>query len=45
MKIAGLSWPVVRALLASQHANMVQYRAEIALWALSGVLPLSLIHI
>lgn len=39
MKIAGLSWPVVRALLASQHANMVQYRAEIALWALSGVLP------
>ncbi len=39
MKIAGLSWPVVRALLVSQHANMVQYRAEIALWALSGVLP------
>ncbi len=39
MKIAGLSKPVVRALLSSQYAYMLEYRAEIALWALSGVLP------
>ena len=39
MKIAGLSRQVVRALLTTQYANMLEYRVEIALWALSGVLP------
>ena len=36
-------WPlrpaVARALLGSQYALMLEYRAEIALWALSGLLP------
>jgi ABC-type uncharacterized transport system permease subunit len=31
---------VARALFTSQYALMLEYRAEIALWALSGVLPL-----
>ena len=31
---------IARALLSSQYAYMLEYRAEIALWALSGVLPL-----
>ena len=39
MKIAGLSIRVIRALLTTQYANMLEYRVEIALWALSGVLP------
>ena len=30
---------VARALLVSQVALMGEYRAEIALWALSGLLP------
>jgi ABC-2 type transport system permease protein len=30
---------LARVLLASQYATMLEYRAEIALWALSGVLP------
>ncbi|MEA5423942.1 ABC transporter permease [Synechococcus sp. CCY9202] len=30
---------LVRVLLSSQYAYMLEYRAEIALWALSGVLP------
>ena len=33
------AWRVARALLGSQYALMLEYRAEIALWALSGVLP------
>ena len=38
-------------LFKTQYANMLEYRAEIALWAISGVIPffmlniLSLIHI
>ena len=39
MKIAGLSRQVARALLTSQYAYMLEYRVEIALWALSGILP------
>ena len=39
MKLVGLSHPVVKALLSSQYANMLEYRAEIALWSLSGLLP------
>ena len=31
---------LARAMLGSQYATMLEYRAEIALWALSGVLPL-----
>jgi ABC-2 type transport system permease protein len=31
---------IARVLLATQYAYMLEYRAEIALWALSGVLPL-----
>lgn len=31
---------VARALLASQYALMLEYRAEILLWALSGLMPL-----
>lgn len=31
---------LARALLGSQYALMLEYRAEIALWALSGLLPL-----
>lgn len=31
---------VARALLVSQYALMLEYRAEILLWALSGLLPL-----
>jgi ABC-2 type transport system permease protein len=30
---------LARVLLGSQYATMLEYRAEIALWALSGVLP------
>jgi ABC-2 type transport system permease protein len=32
--------PIARALLGSQLALMLEYRAEILLWALSGLLPL-----
>ena len=39
MRIFGLNWRIIRALLSSQYAHMLEYRAEIALWALSGVLP------
>ena len=39
MRIFGLTRPIVRALLGSQYAHMLEYRAEIALWAFSGVLP------
>ena len=30
---------IAAALLSSQYAYMLEYRAEIALWALSGLLP------
>lgn len=39
MRIFGLNRRIVGALLGSQYAHMLEYRAEIALWALSGVLP------
>tara|TARA_Y100001968_G_scaffold324496_1_gene363972 strand:- start:35836 stop:36633 length:798 start_codon:yes stop_codon:yes gene_type:complete len=39
MRIAGLSKRIIRTLLTTQYANMLEYRVEIALWALSGVLP------
>jgi len=39
MRIFGLNRPIVRALLGTDYAHMLEYRAEIALWALSGVLP------
>ncbi len=31
---------VIKSLLINQYALMMEYRAEIALWALSGILPL-----
>jgi ABC-2 type transport system permease protein len=36
---------IARALLSSQYALMLEYRAEIALWALSGVLPLIMLGV
>ena len=39
MRILGLSSRVIKTLLTTQYANMLEYRIEIALWALSGVLP------
>jgi ABC-2 type transport system permease protein len=39
MRLFGLNRRIVSALLGSQYAHMLEYRAEIALWALSGVLP------
>ncbi len=41
--LAGLR--IARALLSSQYAVMLEYRAEIALWALSGVLPLVMLGV
>lgn len=34
------AWRIARALLGSQYALMLEYRAEIVLWALSGLMPL-----
>lgn len=39
------SWRIARALLSTQYATMLEYRAEIALWALSGVLPLIMLGV
>ena len=39
MRIFGLNRRIIRVLLGCQYAHMLEYRAEIALWALSGVLP------
>jgi ABC-2 type transport system permease protein len=39
MRVFGLNGRIIRALLGSQYATMLEYRAEIALWALSGLLP------
>ncbi len=36
---------VAAALFSSQYALMLEYRAEIALWALSGVLPLIMLGV
>ena len=33
MRIFGLNRRIIRALLGSQYAHMLEYRAEIALWA------------
>jgi len=38
-------WRVAQALLVSQYALMLEYRAEIVLWALSGVLPLIMLGV
>ena len=39
MRVFGLSFKVIKTLLSTQYAYMMEYRVEIALWALSGVLP------
>ena len=47
MRIFGLNRKIIRALFSTEYAHMLEYRAEIALWVLSGVLPfimLSLWH-
>ena len=36
---------VTGVLLSSQYALMLEYRAEIVLWALSGVLPLIMLGV
>ncbi len=36
---------IIKALIVSQYALMLEYRAEIALWALSGLLPLIMLSI
>ena len=33
MRIFGLNRRIIRVLLGSQYAHMLEYRAEIALWA------------
>ena len=38
-------WRVARALLATHYAEMTEYRAEIMLWALSGVMPLLMLAV
>ena len=40
MRIFGLNRRIVRVLLGSQYAHMLEYRAEIALWA-----PVSYTHL
>ena len=39
MRIFGLNRKIIRALFSTEYAHMLEYRAEIALWVLSGVLP------
>lgn len=41
----GHSWRVARALFASQYALMLEYRAEILMWALSGLVPFIMLAI
>jgi ABC-2 type transport system permease protein len=36
---------LARVLLATQYAHMLEYRAEIALWALSGLVPLMMMSL
>jgi ABC-2 type transport system permease protein len=38
-------WRLARVLLGSQYALMLEYRAEIILWALSGLLPLIMLGV
>ena len=45
MRIFGLNRRIIRVLLGSQYAHMLEYRAEIALWALSGVLPFVMLSV
>ena len=45
MRIVGLNRRIIRALLGVEYAHMLEYRAEIALWALSGVLPFIMLSV
>ena len=45
MYLRGIHPRVIKALLSTQYANMMEYRVEIALWALSGVLPFIMLSI
>ena len=35
----------IRTLLKTQYSNMMEYRVEIALWAISGVIPFFMLNI
>ena len=45
MRSPRASLRIARTLLSTQYAYMLEYRAEIALWALSGVLPLIMLGV
>ena len=45
MKVLGLSKRVIKSLLSTQYANMLEYRVEIALWAISGIIPFFMLNI
>ena len=45
MRVFGLNRRIVSALLGTEYAHMLEYRAEIALWALSGVLPFVMLSV
>ena len=45
MRIFGLNRRIIRVLLGCQYAHMLEYRAELALSALSGVLPLTTLSV
>ena len=45
MNFLGIHPRALKALLLTQYANMLEYRVEIALWALSGVLPFIMLSI
>ncbi len=40
-----LSFYKISTLLKTQYSNMLEYRAEIALWAISGVIPFFMLNI
>ena len=45
MNLLGIHPRAIKALLTTQYANMLEYRVEIALWALSGILPFIMLSI
>ena len=43
--ISNLITRKILTLLKVQYSNMLEYRAEIALWAISGILPLLMLAV
>jgi len=39
--ISNLIYRKISTLLKVQYSNMLEYRVEIALWAISGIIPFS----